>query len=439
MQAHDDKKNDQSFRELLKAKISDPNLNAVLIGENHGLSFTPSAILANIDILENAGRKVIYVAEELEQHASQSIQAMHAAQVAQDIKFYDANLYNTLSNHGITVLGGESKESSPLYGLSGHERANVGRKPETQKMMSGMQRIIGGNVAFADVVNQAIKDNPGAIVVFVGGATHPVALEKNGITDEGMAGRIPNSVAINLVKTTENFDNVMQNVGYKESGADGGVGKYPYQVGSSKENCYKQAFDSQPTPKEKFDRLSAMTNDLVQSYSQFYKSGTAAFKENCRIITGAFKASNHLPADAKFDSFDKLMGKILESGGAEPNKNIKFNSSIKKDIDNALKADIKKMNPDLYKALDDKQEKRVSSTAALMGKIGGKTSSFLDKAKNAISSRRKDSIAAAPDPVKHDIGPAADPVKPAAVSTETKKVEIESTAVSVRPGRSGSN
>lgn len=418
MDARDGENSAQSFRELLQSKINDPKVSAVLIGENHGKSFTPAAILANIDVLDNASRKVIFVAEELEQHANQSPEAVQAALVSQDIKFTDANLYNTLSNHGITVLGGENQQSSPLYGLSGKEREAKGLSPETGKQMSGMERITNGNEAFAGVINDAIQQNPGAVVIFVGGATHPSALEKNGVTDPGMQGRIQGATTINLVKTTNNSDSVQQHVAYQE---DGGAGKgmFDYQVESSKENAYKEAFDAQPTLEARAQRLESMTKDLVQSYASYHKSGVMSLKENARIMTEAFKSSNNLPADMKFDNLEKVLAKVTGpvGGGAKPA--INYDLKMQKEIESALKADMKANKLEVNSKKD---------SSSFMSK-------FKDKAKAALANRRREPISPATVPAAHAICGAAEPARPSAVGNDSMQTQHNSTQM--RPSSIG--
>ena len=301
-----------TLRSLLSNLLHNEEVNAILIGENHNSSPTIQALLANIDLLLNSERQIIFITESINQDANQEIENVVQGQKKlteiDDFKKPELELYNLcrlLTNNGIHIYGAENSESNPFIDAE-NIPANI---KAMQDYAKDPKRVSIPNIVFAKLINSVMQ--PNTIVIFVGGAAHPISVKKSGKDfDSGIQGRVKNSRSLYLLYTNEN--QMTQKYNYTNKDYDIS-GQYDFYVGTNDGNLYKNSFLESNDPVKLF--IFHLDN-LIKSYQEHFSNLHVAVDLNYKCIKKAFIESmkDRYGVDLEFKYLDKLMTRIIKKG-----------------------------------------------------------------------------------------------------------------------------
>ncbi|STX52066.1 Uncharacterised protein [Legionella busanensis] len=296
----------KTFRNLLKTAITNDQLSSILVGEEHGKSPSIAALLANIDVLAQSKRKVVFVLEHLNQEQNQALyDALAQARKGEKtplkgFKGADIVLFTLILaaiNKGILVLGAENEISDPFSVNDGKWDNDIdGKNKAMFEYLRSVDRLINPNQVFSTLINKVCED--GTLCFFIGGRNHPPELRNgdNEIVEIGMQARIPNSVTVHLQYSEE--ISFKENVAYVSSERRLN-GQYDFLVETNRLALYKDSFDSYHSLSDKKELLVSLVDDLIQGYLQFHKKlPPYLLKQEVEIILTAIQQS----LDTKLDS-----------------------------------------------------------------------------------------------------------------------------------------
>lgn len=364
----------KTFRILLKQLLSDNDVSAILIGENHERSSTIPALLANIDLLENSKRNVILVNEGLFQNINQALTEIASKQNREQLakiediteKEFDLfELYQMLISKGILVLGAENQFSNPFGGVKKTQEV----VKQMKQFVASIDRIVSANEVFSEFINNHC--NKDSIVIFIGGSTHPIALKQiDKEIDPGMQNRIPKSKSLFLLRSAE--PNFQDNFIYENS--DKGLnGVYDYFLEANAQILFENTFDDLKDIEEKKQFFINHLDNLIQSYLLNDKiKSSIVLTQSFEKIGKAFSKSVDLDLD--FAQLKKLKNEIVQQKSTadtpikpkpksflskfsfqnKSESNVNINTSIstysKEKLQNAINADLLIINQNQNKS-----------------------------------------------------------------------------------------
>ncbi|MDX1837263.1 hypothetical protein [Legionella taurinensis] len=287
-----------SFRNLLGSLIKNPDVSSILIGEIHDFSPTLDAVLSNLDILADSPRRVIIIAEELNQVENSALQSalkkakkgdvdpLKKMSLFKEKTIHTYELIFALFSVGILIQGAENKKTNPFIG-SEEVDIDVLRKMEAYQRST--ERITVTNSEFARLITHFCSEE--TLPIFIGGAAHVVALSsKDGLFDPGLQGRVKNSVSVYLIDSVSTVS-ITESFPYKAADREL-TGQYDYMVMTNKKTLYKETFSSIDNLNEKVDYLITVLDKLLHCYLLFPRNATVSLPYDLEPILEAFQDDN---------------------------------------------------------------------------------------------------------------------------------------------------
>ncbi|STX28560.1 Uncharacterised protein [Legionella beliardensis] len=309
-----------TLRKLLESVTNNAQVSALLLGEAHDTSPTTAAMLANIDVLSQSKRPVVFVLESFKQYHNPKLQAafkkaekgspkplkgFKRSEEDSDVALFTFVL--AAINHGIPVLGAENIVSNPFSAPDKKWSDLTAKIRAMEGFKKSPDRITKPNEVFSSLINEQCEE--GAFCIFIGGAAHPPQLvESNGqIFDIGMQARVPNSVSVYLLRDDE--PDCKKDAPYFSTERQLG-GNYDFLVTTNKSALYKDSFDSQNQMIDKVNLLVSFIDDLLKGYSQFHKPTLGVFlQQEIAAVLSSFQQS--VKSEIKFTELNKLTTNLI--------------------------------------------------------------------------------------------------------------------------------
>lgn len=313
-----------SFRVLLGSLIKNPDVSSILIGEIHDFSPTLDAILSNLDNLAASPRRVIIIAEDINQVENAALKSALKKAKRGDVDplkkmslfkgktIYTYELVFALFSVGLLIQGAENKKTNPFCDC---EETDLGVLRKIEVYQKSPERITVTNSEFAKLINGFCSEE--TLPIFIGGAAHVVALSsKEGPFDPGLQGRIKNSVSI-FLKNSGSTVSITESFPYKAADREL-TGQYDYMVMTNKKTLYKETFSSIDNLNAKVDYLISVLDKLLHCYLFFPRNAMVFLPYDLEPILEAFQEDN--ACQCAFKSLRAVFKEVTQEKGKQKEK-----------------------------------------------------------------------------------------------------------------------
>ncbi|QRN05129.1 hypothetical protein GH742_09060 [Legionella sp. MW5194] len=275
--------------------IKNPEVSSILIGEIHDFSPTLDVVLSNLDSLASSPRRIIIIAEDLNQADNSALKSALKKAIKGDMdplkkmSLFKAKTIHTyelifaLFSVGVLIQGAENKKTNPF---SDSEEVDLDMLRKMEAYQRSTDRITVTNNEFAKLINSFCSEE--TLPIFIGGAAHVVALSsKDGLFDPGLQGRVKNSVSVYLTDSGSTVS-ITESFPYKAADREL-TGQYDYMVMTNKKTLYKETFSSIDNFNEKVDYLITLIDKLLHCYLLFPRNATLSLANDLEPILEAFQ------------------------------------------------------------------------------------------------------------------------------------------------------